>query len=129
MRLHFNASRAHIGNRFPFLSVSLLIIDRNSPIPYPRRRRNTISMAFPRPGVAISSRAFSGVLDSDIQFPRFVDFVIEKEEKKRERVRKKKRVSSSYMTMQVAAASYASSRLVRQNLGKTSSDEYRAPEA
>lgn len=90
MRLHFNASRAHIGNRFPFLSVSLLIIDRNSPIPYPRRRRNTISMAFPRPGVAISSRAFSGVFDFDIQFPRFVDFVIEKEEK-REKERERKR--------------------------------------
>ena len=79
MRLHFNASRVHIGNRFPFLSVSLLIIDRNSPISYPRRRRNTISMAFPRIGIAISSRAFSRMLDSDIQFPRFVDFVVEKE--------------------------------------------------
>lgn len=84
MRLHFNASRAHIGNRFSFLSVSLLIIDRNSPISYPRRHRNTISMAFPRPGVAVSSCAFNGVLDSDIQFPRFMDFVVEKEEERRQ---------------------------------------------
>lgn len=61
MRLHFNASRAHIGNRFPFLPISLLIIDRNSApfrittavteIPYQWR--------FPRPGVAMSSRAFN----------------------------------------------------------------------
>lgn len=35
MRLHFNANSAHIGNRFPFLLVSLLIIDRNFP-PFPR---------------------------------------------------------------------------------------------
>jgi len=92
MRLHFNASRAHIGNRFPFLSISLLIIDRNSPISYLRRRRNTISMAFPRPGVAISSRSFSGVLDSDIQFLRFVDFVVEKEkEREREKERGRER--------------------------------------
>lgn len=72
---------------FRFYPVSLLIIDRNSPIPYPRRRRrNTISMAFPRPGVAMYKllRLQRGVLDSDIQFPRFVDFVVEKEKRERE---------------------------------------------
>jgi len=53
-------------------------------------------MAFPRPGVAISSRAFSRMLDSDIQFPRFVDFVVEKEknERKRERERERERERS-----------------------------------
>lgn len=51
MRLHFNASGAHIGNRFPFLPVSLLIIDRNFPhsVSMPQYHIN----GFPRPGVAI----------------------------------------------------------------------------
>jgi len=70
-------------------------------------------MAFPRPGVAISSRAFSRMLDSDIQFPRFVDFVVEKEknERKRERERERERERGvSSLTMRAAAAPHASCR-------------------
>jgi len=58
------------------------------------------------------------MLDSDIQFPRFVDFVVEKEknERKREkerergREREKERSKLSYITMRAAAALHASCR-------------------
>lgn len=125
---------AHIGNRFPFLPVSLLIIDRNSPIPCPLSIPLFLPFSlslpfllslssppspqyhingFPRPGVAISSR-----LRRSARFrysiPAFRGFRKREETDEQERgkerelslsrQREKKEAGFPYITIHVAAS-------------------------
>lgn len=147
MRLHFNANRAHIGNRFPFLPVPLLIIDRNSlRLPFPSLPTclplSSSDSASPSqyhingfPARPASSRAFSAgrAIFRYIQFPRFVGFYLlpspppfspageeEWESKKRSGA------SSSYVTAHAAGCCnrpHPADASFNEALGKTSSGD------